>query len=92
MTANSTTIAALAVDNLRRQSRASEISQGVIADKLHTARQTINSKFKRGDMKLTEFIRIAQTVGAIPHEILQDAEKRSESADNNPAFAEEQRS
>lgn len=27
-------------------------------------------------MKLTEFIAIAQTVGAIPHEILQDAERR----------------
>ena len=60
MTVNSNRIAEMAVDGLRREARAAEVPQADIGQVIGKSRQTVNVKFRSGDMRLTEFVNIAQ--------------------------------
>ena len=77
MTVNSNRIAEMAVDGLRREARAAEVPQADIGQVIGKSRQTVNVKFRSGDMRLTEFVNIAQSLGISPHKVLERAEKKT---------------
>lgn len=85
MTVNSNRIAEMAVDGLRREARAAEVPQAVIGQVIGKSRQTVNVKFRSGDMRLTEFVNIAQSLGISPHKVLERAEKNAALADKKVA-------
>ena len=45
----------------------------------------MNVKFRSGDMLLTEFVNIAQSLGISPHKVLERAEKNAALADKKVA-------
>ena len=85
MTVNSNRIAEMAVDGLRREARAAEVPQADIRQVIGKSRQTVNVKVRSGDMRLTEFVNIAQSLGISPHKVLERAEKNAALADKKVA-------
>lgn len=70
---NSIITASAAIDKLRRESRAAEITETRLAPQLGMTRQTLANRYKAGDMKLSEFISAAHIIGISPIAILQTA-------------------
>ncbi|MFC2626315.1 MAG: hypothetical protein ACFNZJ_04175 [Parascardovia denticolens] len=70
---SSITVTATAIDKLRREALAAEITETNLAPKLGMTRQTLASKYKKGDMKLSEFIAAAHLIGTNPINILTSA-------------------
>ena len=70
---SSITAAATAIDKLRRAALAEKITETSLAPKLGMTRQTLAIRYKKGDMKLSEFIAAAHIIGTNPINLLTSA-------------------
>ena len=73
----STSVAALAVDGLQRARRAANVSQRELAEEMGVTRQPVNQKLQAGDMKLTEFVTMALSVGVEPADLFAQAKEKA---------------
>jgi nitrogenase subunit NifH len=66
-------VAASAVELLHKSALVSEVPKTQIARRVGTRRQTVAKRFEKGDMKMTDYLKTAEAVGADPVEVLQQA-------------------
>jgi predicted DNA-binding protein YlxM (UPF0122 family) len=81
----STKVTQAALSELRRSKLAAEISNTELGNSVNLTRQAIYKKFKKGDMKLTEFVSMSLRVGVKPSDIMRHSEERIEAGDINEA-------
>ncbi|WP_454893876.1 hypothetical protein [Alloscardovia omnicolens] len=67
-------VAAAAIDKLRRLTLAGEMSYTEQAKVCGIGKQAIGHRYKTKDMKVSEFIKIAQELGESPSKIIEQAE------------------
>lgn len=61
---------ALAVERLRREARANDLTKSRMADAIGISRPTLDSRLENGDMKLTEFLSLAIASNLKPSEAI----------------------
>lgn len=64
-------VTSAAIEKLRREALASEVTETRLAPQLGMTRQTLASRYKAGNMKLSEFVAAAYIIGVDPAAILQ---------------------
>lgn len=72
----STAIAHKAVDLLHREALAQQVPYCKQEHVIGLRKQAIGTRWKRQDMKLTEFCRMADALGRDPSQLLKEAEKQ----------------
>lgn len=77
MIESSTLVARIAVNILRKTALANEVTQDELAKHLGINRGTMSSRFRKRELKLTEFLQLSSLLGQNPSRILEQAEKQS---------------
>lgn len=77
MIESSTLVARIAVNILRKTALANEVTQDELAKHLGINRGTMSSRFRKRELKLTEFLQLASLLGQNPLKILEQAEKQA---------------
>lgn len=77
MIESSTLVARIAVSILRKTALANEVTQDELAKHLGINRGTMSSRFRKRELKLTEFLQLASLLGQNPLKILEQAEKQA---------------
>lgn len=77
MIESSTLVARIAVNILRKTALANEVTQDELAKHLGINRGTMSSRFRKRELKLTEFLQLSSLLGQNPLKILEQAEKQA---------------
>lgn len=77
MIESSTLVARIAVNILRKTALANEVTQDKLAKHLGINRGTMSSRFRKRELKLTEFLQLSSLLGQNPSKILEQAEKQA---------------
>ena len=82
MKTNSKVTAGAAVRKIKRHALADEISLEDLSKNVGISRQTLTQHFRRGDMKITEFVALASTLNLNPAAVLREAQANGKEINN----------